>query len=352
MKKYTYDPTKMADYLKRFNVNNLSEQERTDGARVIVDGCMHVKPGEKFLLIAQNDDQKKLMAKYLEAEARRLGATVTVMYLNYADLGEGMEPPQSIVDEMMKNDVILTILSLAKTQIFAHTKARNKATNEHGARVGFASALAVGGATIEDVVKERQRTDKVANIMERSKIARITSLDGTDVTMNIEGRKCERLRGSMWEKGEWGGVPNYAEAALAPVEGTTNGKYVINGFFEGVGRVTSPFTWIIKDGRILEVVGDGPEAQKCREILAAADQNGTNIAELGVATGHMLDDIGLTGTIMDKMLLGTIHLACGKNTTFVGGKVGSNIHHDGVSTGITLELDGNKIIENGEWLLD
>jgi len=156
----------------------------------------------------------------------------------------------------------------------------------------------------------------------------------------------------MWEKGEWGGVPNYAEAALAPVEGTTNGKYVINGFFEGVGRVTSPFTWIIKDGRIVEVVGDGPEAQKCREILAAADQNGTNIAELGVATGHMLDDVGLTGTILDKMLLGTLHIACGKNTTFIGGKVDSNIHHDGVSTGITLELDGKKIIKNGKWLLD
>lgn len=264
-----------------------------------------------------------------------------------------MEPPQSIVDEMMKSDVILSILSIDKSQIFAHTTARNKATDEHGARVGLATMIAPLGGTTEDVVKERQRTDKMANIMESSKTARITSFDGTDVTMNIEGRRCERLRGSMWEKGEWGGVPYYAEAALAPVEGTTNGKYVINGFFEGVGRVTSPFTWIIKDGRIVEVVGNSSEAQKCREILAAADQNGTNIAELGVGTDHMLaNNYGLTGTVLDKMLLGTLHLACGKNTTFVGGNVDSNIHHDGMSTGITLELDGKEIIKNGKWLLD
>jgi len=73
-----------------------------------------------------------------------------------------MEPPQSIVDEMMKSDVILTILSLDKGQIFAHTTARNKATDEHGARVGLASTLAVYGATIEDVVKVARGQEKVA----------------------------------------------------------------------------------------------------------------------------------------------------------------------------------------------
>jgi leucyl aminopeptidase (aminopeptidase T) len=52
------------------------------------------------------------------------------------------------------------------------------------------------------------------------------------------------------------------------------------------------------------------------------------------------------------MILGTLHIACGKNTTFVGGHVYSNIHHDAVSGGMTLEIYGKKIIESGKWLLD
>jgi len=342
---------KMYKFMKIVDVRNLTEEEKTLGAQVIVETCMRVKPGEKVLLIVQNDEKRRMIAKYDEAEVRRLGALPTVMYCEDEELTA--EPPQRVIDEMMKSDVILAILKLDEIQIFAHSKARNDAT-DNGARIGLAPLL-IPRITPDDVLKIRERTDKVADLMENSKIARITSADGTDLTMHIEGRKCERLRASMWEKGEWGAVPLYAEAALAPIEGSTNGKYVINGFFEGVGRVTKPFTWVIKDGRIVEVVGDGPQAEKCREILAAADDNGTNVAELGVATNHIIERIGLvgfSGTIIDKMILGTVHVACGKNLTFDGGTVFSNILHDVVSSGVTLELDGVKIIDNGKWLFD
>lgn len=59
-----------------------------------------------------------------------------------------------------------------------------------------------------------------------------------------------------------------------------------------------------------------------------------------------------TGTIIDKMILGTLHIAIGKNTTFEGGTVYSNIHHDAVSDGMTLTIDGTPIIEHGIFMLD
>ena len=330
-------------------VDGLSEEQRVHAAKVIVKSCMNVKSGEKVLLIVQNDENRKRVGRYLEAEVRRLKATPTVIFVEDSEM-KG-EPPKRVVDAMMTSDVILATLNLDNTQIIAHTKARNIATNEKKARFGMAPIL-LPNITHDDIMKIRERTERVARIMEGGKIARITGPDETNLTFSVEGRKCERLRASMWEPGEWGAVPLYAEAALAPVEGAANGRYLVNGFFEYVGRVAKPFVWMIRNGRIVEVVGDSMEAAKCREILAAADENGTNIAELGVGTSHIRTFEGFSGTVTDKMILGTLHIACGKNTTFAGGHVYSNIHHDAVSGGMTLEIDRVRIIENGQWLLD
>jgi leucyl aminopeptidase (aminopeptidase T) len=338
---------KMYGIMKKMDASNLSEEQRINAAEVIIKSCMNVKSGERVLLVVQNDEKRRLVGGYLEAQIRDLKAIPTVIYVEDNEMKA--EPPQSVIAEMLKSDVILATLNFDNIQIFAHTKARNIATDEKGARVGLSSIL-WPNVTHEDILKIRERTDRLGDIMDKGKFVRITG-PGTDLTFSIEGRKAERLRASMWEKGEWGAVPLYAESALAPVVGTANGKYLVNGFFEYIGRITKPFTWIIKDGRIVEVVGDGPEAKKCRKILKAADENGTNIAELGVGTNHILNYEGFTGTVMDKMILGTLHIACGKNTTFEGGTIHSNIHHDAVSSGMTLEIDGKKIIDNGKWVL-
>jgi leucyl aminopeptidase (aminopeptidase T) len=340
---------KMYRLLKLLDPRKFSEEERESGARVMVKSCMNVKKGETVLIIMQNDEKRRILGKYLEAEARNLGAVPTVIAVEPDEMMA--EPPPRVAEAMMKNRVILAALGLNQIQVFAHTKARNVATDEKKARLGLVATF-VPGVTHEDIMKIRERTEKVARVMENGRTARITGPGGTDLSFSIKGRRCERLRASMWEAGEWGAIPLYAEAALAPVEGTANGVYQVNGFFEYVGRVTEPFLWILRDGRIVEVRGGGPEAEKCREIIKAADANGNNLGELGVATNHIRMFEGFSGTIIDKMILGTLHLACGKNTTFEGGRVYSNIHHDAVSGGMTLEIDGKKIIDKGVFMLD
>ncbi len=326
-----------------------SEEQKIDGARVMVKSCMNVKSGEKVLLIVQNDEKRKILGKYMEAEVRKLGAIPTVVMVEPDEMMS--EPPKRAYDAMMNNDVILAALGLNQIQVFAHTKARNVATDEKKARLGLVNTF-VPGVTHDDIMKIRERTEKVARIMENGSVAHITGPGDTDLTFSVKGRKCERLRASMWEPGEWGAIPIYAEAALAPVEGTANGRYLVNGFFEYVGRVTQPFHLIIKDGRVIEVRGSGSEAQKVRDIIAAADANGSNIGELGVATNHIKLFDGFSGTIIDKMILGTLHICIGKNTTFEGGTVYSNIHHDAVSGGMTLVIDDTTVIKDGKFMLD
>lgn len=340
---------KMYQAMKILDPTTFTEEEKVEGARLMVKSCMNVKKGETVLLIVQNDAKRKILGTYMEAEVRKLGAIPTVMLVEPDEMMA--EPPEKVVSQMMNHEVILAALGLNQIQVFAHTKARNVAADEKKARVGLVNTF-VPGVTHDDIIKIRERTEKVARIMENGKVAHITGPGGTDLTFSVEGRKCERLRASMWEPGEWGAIPLYAEAALAPVEGTANGQYLVNGFFEYVGRVVHPFHLIVKNGRVVEVRGSGAEARKVRDIIAAADANGTNIAELGVATNHIKMFDGFSGTIIDKMILGTLHIGIGKNTTFEGGNVYSNIHHDAGSGGMTLMIDDITIIKDGKFMLD
>lgn len=156
--------------LSGLDINNLTEEERNKAANVIVESCMGVKAGETVLLVVQREEKRILTAKYHEAEIRRLNAIPIIEYCDDSELK--VEPPDKVIAEMMNSDVILAILNIDNTQIFAHTNARVKATAK-GARIGLAPLL-FPGVEPKDILAIRQRTERLAKIMENAKTARIT----------------------------------------------------------------------------------------------------------------------------------------------------------------------------------
>ncbi len=311
------------------------------GARVIVETCMGVKPGERVLLVTQEGFEET--AGILASEVSVLGAKPIIKVVKGSEME--VEPPKEVVNLMLSSEVILAVLDLKYLQLFAHMDARARATDA-GARVGLVPFI-LWDITEEDVLRIKDLTEKLAKIMGKGKKAHITTALGTDVTMSIEGRPIQQLKAVFRNPGEWGAVPFYAEAAVAPIEGTAQGKAVIDVFFEKIGAIKQPMEWTIKNGRLVEISG-GKEAEMLKQIIREADENATNIAELGVGTNHIFKNF--TGTIGDKMVLGTVHLAIGKSIN-IGGKVMSNIHHDAVISKVTLEIDGRKILDNGKCLI-
>jgi len=311
------------------------------GAKVIVETCMGVKPGENVLLVTQEGFEET--AEILGAEVSALGAKPLIKIVKGSEME--VEPPQEVVDLMLSSDVILAVLDLKYLQLFAHMNARARAT-EAGVRVGLVPFI-LWDITEEDVLRIKSLTERLAEIMDRGSEAHVSTTLGTDLTMSIEGRPIQQLKAVFTEPGEWGAVPFYAEAAVAPVEGTTQGTAVIDVFMERIGPIKQPMEWTIRDGRLVEIRG-GEEAEMLKKIIGEADENAKNIAELGVGTNHIFKNF--TGTIGDKMVLGTVHLAIGKSIN-IGGKVMSNIHHDAVINKATLEIDGTKILDNGKCLI-
>jgi len=72
-------------------------------------------------------------------------------------------------------------------------------------------------------------------------------------------------------------------------------------------------------------------------------------AELGIGTSHTISK-HLTGSVWEYALLGTVHIAVGRNND-IGGNTWSHIHKDILMTKPTVELDGKKILESGKLLI-
>ncbi|MEM2975744.1 MAG: aminopeptidase, partial [Candidatus Bathyarchaeia archaeon] len=81
-------------------------------------------------------------------------------------------------------------------------------------------------------------------------------------------------------------------------------------------------------------------------LLKSADENAYNIGELGIGTNPKAR---ITGAVLeDEKVLGTIHIALGDNTSYVGGHTKSSIHLDGILFQPTVVVDDFTLMKNGK----
>jgi len=200
----------------------------------------------------------------------------------------------------------------------------------------------------------RDRTRRFATLLDEGSEVRITSPNGTDLRGSIRGRVTLPSYGVAEETFNHSSFPT-GEAMLAPVEGTTNGVAVIDISMGGVGRLQQPVKLVVKDGRIVDVQG-GDEARAVRRLIERAGPGGDNFAEFGFGTNHKGRPTGNKNE--DKKIAGTAHVAIGNNYNFggravpgLGGEVKANIHLDSVISNVTVWIDGQLVVKDGEVLI-
>ncbi|MCS7129556.1 MAG: hypothetical protein NZ919_02825, partial [Candidatus Caldarchaeum sp.] len=203
----------------------------------------------------------------------------------------------------------------------------------------------------EDVDLIMDRSLRVMEGMEGAKWVRVSSPNGTDVKLCIDGRDCLPVMPVMHRAAIQAAmpIPLWGELNWAPVEELTEGRVVVDGILMRWGHesaVNSPVEWTVRRGRIVEVKG-GREAEEFLKTLESADDNAYVIGELGIGASHK----ARLGTMEEKGRLGTVHFGVGSNKgVYPGGKNVSSIHGDGSVRNVRVEVDGRLIIE-GEKLL-
>jgi aminopeptidase len=301
---------------------------------------MGVKRGERVLVVT--DEPLRRIGYALWQAAKELGHDVLLAEMLPRSTN-GEEPPPEVAVLMATFDVVLCPTSKSLT----HTEARRAASNA-GVRIAT-----LPGVTEEAMVRCMNadyhaiaaRTLKLCALMETTRIVRVQAPSGTDITMAIAGRQAYASTGLFHEKGQSGNLPT-GEAFLAPLEGQSNGRVVVDGSMAGIGMLSEPIHISVKDGYATDISG-GSQAQ---ELVALFDKHGRdarNVAEFGIGTN---DRATLTGIVLeDEKVMGTIHIAFGDNKS-MGGSVRVASHLDGVVKEPTVWFDDRKIMESGRFI--
>jgi leucyl aminopeptidase (aminopeptidase T) len=203
----------------------------------------------------------------------------------------------------------------------------------------------IHGAMLADYDEVFATSNRLATRLGQAKMIKLAADSGTDVTFFVEGRKGLALGGIATEPGTFTSLPS-GEAAIAPLEGKTQGNIIIDFAMDGIGLLTDPIRLAVRDGRVVSIEG-GKEAQQLKKLLEG-DENAFNVAEFAIGTNPKSRMKG--NMAEDKILKGCVHVAVGDNHT-IGGRLESKVHLDGVILNPTVEIDGYLIVNKGKLLL-
>ena len=316
----------------------MSDLERAVSA--VVQDCLAVREGETMLVVC--NPATIGLAERLRAEGGKAGADAITMLMTERP-SHGAEPPAPVAAAMEAADVVLapTIQSLS------HTAARREA-NEAGARVATLPEVTeemlarVMSADMDGLVR---KGTAVAERLTAGGEARITCPNGSDLRLGLGDRAGIPDTGDLTAPGAFGNLP-CGEGFIAPLEGTSEGKLVVDGTIAAIGRVSEPVELTIEAGHL--VAASGTQGERLMELLTVHGPDGTNVAELGVGTNEKAI---LSGDLLeDEKILGTCHVAFGASAG-IGGTVQVPVHIDVVVTTPDLTIDGEPLVRGGELLV-
>ncbi|MFH1382211.1 MAG: hypothetical protein ABIH70_04880 [Chloroflexota bacterium] len=321
-----------------------------ENLKIILEKIIKIQPGQNILIATHPFARSRSIAFVLDELCRSMGAQTMVATMEPSD-HIGQEPPPNIIAAIKASNIVLEISERAS--FLGHTtavrEARAAGTRRYMIPTEATDYYSKDPISFEALEIVKKRGEKLAEMMTKANTARITTPYGTDVTMSLKDRKAiaiHPLSGGI--------VPDYGEAAIAPVEGSTEGVVVADASVRGWGYLLrKPIRFEVKKGRVqLESIRSdmAEQAERFKKSLSL-DQNANNCAaELGLGINHILSQI-LRGTYAsDYATIGTYHIACGRNND-IGGQTLSTIHQDVLMTGGNVKLDDVTVIENGEMKL-
>jgi len=311
----------------------IMSEKTLNTAKVVLSTCMAAKEEEKILILT--DDGKFELAHIFAMAGRALNLNTTLVEVAQQ---KGGELPLLAVAALEKADVCLIITSSS----FSHTKARAAAT-KRGCRIASMPTITqeiVDETCGADYSEIKCISEKIVSLLDKASIVRITSEKGTDLTLNIGGRKGIADTGILEKPGAFGNLPA-GESMIAPVEDNGDGILVVDGVAGPLGKVEKPVTLHIKYGKVESTEGDDG---KLSEFYNKFQANVDKIAEFGIGTNKLTRLIG--SPLCDEKVFSTIHIGFGNNL-FMGGKQDCDMHYDMIIHNPSVYLDDKCIIEEG-----
>ena len=325
----------------------------------------NVSPGHQVLVLSDTAHDPRVWQALMSILAG-LGSEPTLALFEPRP-ADYFDPPSTVCQAMLTSDLNVLVTSTGLLHSPAAVAAMKAGVPAICLDGGLTLEMFQSGAVTEDLRALAVMRHRVGmNVFgPQARECRVTSRFGTDLTYRVddrifvpplpgtdfdpfalfsfaesEGRPVPRLSHFLFPSGEFN-VP--------VVEHTANGRLVIDLTMHHLGRLHSPIELTIRDGRVVEIDG-GAEARILRDHLARwGDENATLCpAEASVGINRRAVVRGVQRE--DKNIFGSMHFGLGTNVD-VGGTIESNIHMDGVVLQPTLDVDGERRIEDGRFLV-
>jgi len=254
------------------------------------------------------------------SELKKTGLLKPLLFKKIDDIG--IKKAEFVISKHKKSSVN-AVIALANYST-SHTRFRDFLTRICGCRYASMPLFdfrMLEGAMNVDYKALAKKTNLVAKIVNQSVGLEITTPNGTHITMSKMGRQAIADTGILTKPGSFGNLPA-GEVFFAPVEGTANGKLVLQ--WAPTMELKSPVTLFVSNGKVLNIEGSDPFADMLGKKLEERIEN-RNIAELGIGTNERArqpDNI-----LESEKILGAIHIALGDNSSF-GGNVKTPFHQD------------------------
>ena len=306
--------------------------------RTVIHKCLAVKEGENVVVVV--DRETRTIGEALRDESAAAGGDAVLIVMDER-ASHGTEPPPPVAAALEACDVFIAPTSRS----LSHTSARKRATDAgaRGATMPGVTEDMLGRVMAVDFDTMAARSKAVAAVLEAGTRAHVTCPRGTDLRLALDGRAGISDDGELSARGAFGNLP-CGEGFIAPAfgEGT-----VVALSLAPLGISTEPARLTVAEGRI--VAAEGGLGPQFIELLLAHGELGTNLAELGVGTN---DRARLTGNVLeDEKILGSVHVAFGASAG-IGGTVSVPIHLDVVVVDASLEVDGQRVLDHGRYVLD
>jgi leucyl aminopeptidase (aminopeptidase T) len=258
------------------------------------------------------------------------GAGFTVDLLKYQATGIQNSPiPKSVIDAAKKSNLVIAMTEYSATSTLL-PMSRAEDTITRCASMPMVEKRMEETALSADYVEVQKYAIALQRLIDRAIGAEITFSTGDTLYMDLRNRNAHSEAGDCSNIGQFINFPS-GEAWKAPYEATSD---EISEFGESKTEGSAPaiyngelVKYIIKNNRIVKVVGDGKKAEGMHKFFAENDTR-RNIAEFAIGCNPKAV---VTGNILEDEKACGLHIGYAMSTQ-LGGKVTSDMHEDIVYT--------------------
>ena len=323
---------------------NLKLIEAMKVAKRVAEYNLGIKEGERVLIITDYESDFDV-AQCFSLAAQNIGAEASIIIMETRK--RPSDEPSDTVGEAMKGaDVLIWPAKWTLTHSKKFRKVRATNTKRAASIPGMTLDYLLSPAVNIDYEEMNRTGEAMLKVLRNGKTVRVTSESGTDFTVDLTKKRDDE--NFSFENGMANNAPGFMMLPAGAIglyfkrppirdKNPTNGVAVFDASHM-FGELKTRMKWTIEDGWVTKI--EGGEQAKQFEAVLKGYENAFYLEEVfGIGTnpgvGYDPDEIAITRA---KRKAGGIHIGLG----------GGHSHFDGAIYEITLDVDGQKIIENGK----